>query len=152
MLLSGWARAAGLRVAIVRAKDASSLVRHATTCLRAELRAAGFDAVEVPAATEEDARDVIEEAGEGAGAFAALYLRPVANRPAIDVWIADSMTLKTSVRRIDVAAQKRGVASRAIALHAIELLRASLLEVRRRPQSETVRAQPAYDSEAHAYR
>src|SRR5262245_57380172 len=111
MLLSGWARAAGLRVALVRSPDATSLVRDATTHLASVLRAAGSDAVAVHAASEADARNAIEEAGEGAGAFATLYLRPVAERTAIDVWIADSMTLKTSVRRIDVVARKRAAAS-----------------------------------------
>ncbi len=47
MLLTGWARAAGLRVAVVRAPDAAPLVREATTRLGAVLLAAGFDTVEV---------------------------------------------------------------------------------------------------------
>jgi len=147
MLLSSLAIAAGLLVALVRAPDATSLVRDATTRLAAELRAAGFDAVDVDAETDADARDAIEEAAEGTGAFATLYLRPVEKRAAIDVWIADAMTLKTSVRRIEVAPRKRATSSRAVAAHALELLRASLLEVRRRPPMQS-----GYDHEAHASR
>ncbi len=143
MLLSGWAIAAGLRIALVNSPDATSLVKDATKRLGAELRAAGFDAVQVNAATAADARNAIEEAGEGA--FATLYLRSVEENTAIDVWIADSMTLKTSVRRIDVVERKKAAASRAVAAHAVDLLRASLLEGGRPSRS-------AYDHEAHAHR
>ena len=151
MLLSGWARAAGLRVALVRSPDATPLVRDATTRLAAELRAAGFDAVDVNVETAEDARDVMDDAASGAGAFATLCLRPVANRASIDVWIADAMSSTTSVRRIDAMARKKAASPRAIAVLALDLLRVSLLEAhaRKRPQ----RAQPSrYDHEAHAHR
>jgi hypothetical protein len=142
MLLSGWAIAAGLRIALVLSPDATSLVKDATKRLGADLRAAGFDAVQVNAATAADARSAIEEAGDGA--FATLYLRSVEENT-VDVWIADSMTLKTSVRRIDVAPRKKAAASRAVAAHAVDLLRASLLEGGRPSRS-------AYDHEAHAHR
>lgn len=147
MLLSGWALSAGLRVALVRAPDATALVSEATTHLAEVLRAAGFDAVDVIAETESDAREVMEEASSGAGAFATLYLRPVAQR-AIDVWIADEMTLNTRVSRIELGSKKKTAASsRAIASNALDLLRAALLEVRKRPQR-----MPRYDHEAHAHR
>jgi hypothetical protein len=140
MLLSGWARAAGLCVAIVRSPDATPLMREATTRLGAELLAAGFDTVEVDAPRQVDARGAIEEAGEGAGAFATLSLRPVARSKAIDVWISDLMTHKTSVRRIAVVVRKKGAASRAIAHRAVELLRASLLEVESPPPKAATRS------------
>ena len=71
------------------------------------------------------------------------------SRAAIDVCIADAMTLRTSVKRIDAVTRKKAASPRAIAVHALDLFRASLLEVRKRPQ----RAQPiGYDHEAHAHR
>jgi len=138
MLLTGWARSAGLRVAVVRATDATALVAEATTRLGAVLLAAGFDIVEVDARTEADARTAIEQAGEGARVFATLALQSVASGAVIDVWIADSMTQKTSVRRVTVAlrpGQPSPVGSREIALQGLELLRASLLEVDAPPAS-----------------
>jgi hypothetical protein len=170
MLLSGWARAAGLRVAIVRSPEATPRVRKATARLGAVLLAAGFDTIEVEAPREIDARGAIEQAGEGAGAFATLSLWPVARSSAIDVWIADSMTHKTSVRRIAGEVQKKPALPRLIALHAVELLRASLLEVespsakgdepspeptrRRAPRSrrQPTSARGHYQYESHASR
>jgi hypothetical protein len=137
MLLTGWARAAGLRVAVVRTPDAAPLVREATTRLGAVLLAAGFDTVEVAGKTETDARHAIEQAGQGARVFATLALWSVASSAAIDVWIADSMTQKTSVRRITIAMRSRSATSREIALQGLDLLRASLLELESPPSSWT---------------
>jgi hypothetical protein len=135
MLLTGWARAAGLRVAVVRSPDAAPLVREATTRLGAVLLAAGFDIVEVDARTEMEARRAIEQAGKGARVFATLALQSVANGTAIDVWIADSMTQKSSVRRVTIALPTEAATSREIALQGLDLLRASLLEVESPPSS-----------------
>jgi hypothetical protein len=135
MLLTGWARAAGLRVAVVRSPDAAPVVQRATTQLGAVLLAAGFDTVEVTAKTETDARCAIEQAGEGARVFATLALHSVASSAAIDVWIADSMTNKTSVRRITIATRSISANSREIALQGLDLLRASLLELESPPSS-----------------
>jgi hypothetical protein len=124
MLLNAWARAAGLRVAVVQAPDGTPFVRRGTKALSAVLLEAGFDAVEVAPGAETDARDAVECAGEGSYGVATLALRSVACGRAIDVWIADAMTQKTTVRRVTTPAR-----SREIALTALDLLRASLLEL-----------------------
>ena len=129
MVLTGWARAAGLRVAVVRASDSGPILREATMRLGGVLAAAGFDVVEVDGGPSADARNVIEGAGNGARVFAAVALRPVAESADIDVWIADSMTQKTSVRRVSLGGRRSAGTSREIALHALDLLRASLLEL-----------------------
>ncbi len=49
MFLTGWARAAGLRVTVIRTARGSSLLREANALLGAALIAAGFDAVEIHA-------------------------------------------------------------------------------------------------------
>jgi len=128
MLLSGWARAVGLRVAVVRAPDATPLVREATARLGVGLLAAGFDPIEVDADGHVDARRAIEVAGEAAGAFATMSLWPVPHSAAVDVWIADATTRETTVRRIAVVVRNRPAASRAIAVRAIELLRDGLVD------------------------
>ena len=132
MFLTGWAHAAGLRVAVVRAADATPLLHDATTRLGAVLLAAGFDLVEVDARTDAEARTPIESAGKGARMFAALALQSVASGVAINVRTANSVTQKTSVRQITIAPQ---ATSREIALQALDLLLASLLEVESRPAS-----------------
>ena len=52
------------------------------------------------------------------------------NRPAVDVWVSDRVTGKTLVKRLDVGKRPDGQTSSSLAIHAVELLRASLLEVR----------------------
>ena len=122
---------------VVRVPDAAPLVREATTRLGAVLVAAGFDTVEVEAQTETDVRCAVEQAGQGARVFATLALRSVESSAAIDVWIADSMTQKTSVRRVTIAMRTKSATSREIALQGLDLLRASLLEVESRPSPWT---------------
>jgi hypothetical protein len=152
MFLTGWARAAGLRVAIVRTRDAAPLVSEATTLLGAVLVAAGFDTMEVDARTANDARRAIEQGGDGTRVFATLALRPVASSTEIDVWIADSMTQKTSVRRVAVMTRNRSAASREVALQAVDLLRASLLELESPPSPSAKESSPLERAPVRAQR
>jgi hypothetical protein len=99
------ARAAS-RVVLVEAPDAS--LRDATSRLRGELAAAGFEVSEVSA-----------QAADDAGSFATVRLQRTASG-AIEVWVSDQLTAKTVVRRV-------------IAIRALELLRASLLEIESPP-------------------
>jgi hypothetical protein len=54
----------------------------------------------------------------------------VQNRPAVDVWVSDRITGKTLVKRVEVSGRATPDVTSALAIHAVELLRASLLEVR----------------------
>src|SRR5688572_5666371 len=118
---------AASRVTIVRppaidAEHAVTLVR-----LRAELGAAGFDVVDVDG-EDGDPRTQVEQ-GDTRDSFATIVLVPGAGGAAVDVWIADHVTRKTVVRTIRVAPTDRD-ASSLVAVRAVELLRASLLETR----------------------
>jgi hypothetical protein len=110
------ARAAS-RVVLVEAPDAS--LRDATSRLRGELAAAGFEVSEVSA-----------QAADDAGSFATVRLQRTASG-AIEVWVSDQLTAKTVVRRIGNRPRDR--APRVIAIRALELLRASLLEIESPP-------------------
>ena len=110
------ARAAS-RVVLVEAPDAS--LRDATSRLRGELAAAGFEVSEVSAPAADDA-----------GSFATVRLQRTATG-AIEVWVSDQLTAKTVVRRI--GSRPRDRAPRVIAIRALELLRASLLEIESPP-------------------
>lgn len=150
MVLTGWARATGLRVAVVRASDSGPTLREATARLVGVLAAAGFDAIEVDGGPSADARGVIEGAGNGARVFAAVALRPVAESADIDVWIADSMTQKTSVRRVSLGRRRSAATAREVALHALDLLRASLLELDA-PNARAEDSEPAATTRARTF-
>jgi hypothetical protein len=139
MLLTGWALGAGLRVAVVQASDATPLVRRGTKDLSAVLAAAGFDAVEVAPGAGNDARYDVERAGESANGVATLALRSVARSGDVDVWISDSITQKTTVRRVKTAKRTAPARSRDIALRALDLLRTSLLELESPPSPARAR-------------
>jgi hypothetical protein len=111
------ARAAS-RVVLVEAPDAS--LRDATSRLRGELAAAGFEVSEVSATAPADE----------ATSFATVRLQRTASG-AIEVWVSDQLTAKTVVRRIGNRPRDR--APRVIAIRALELLRASLLEIESPP-------------------
>jgi hypothetical protein len=114
------------RVAIVRTSASDRLLREASTRLRAELRDAGFDVVEVERAPG-DPREEVEQAEGTTDAFATVAMNRTTSGAAADIWISDHVTGKTVVRRLRVGAEPNAAA--VLAIRALELLRASLLEV-----------------------
>ncbi|XXX80884.1 hypothetical protein WMF30_19190 [Sorangium sp. So ce134] len=130
------AAAAASRVVIVEADADDPLVREAATRLRAELGAAGFEVVRVPRAVEGDARAALERAALDEGAFAAAAIFRAGAGATADLWIVDRVTQKTVVRTVEVAG---AAAPSVMAVRAVELLQASLLEANLR--ASTRRAQ-----------
>jgi hypothetical protein len=112
------------RVAIVRTASADALLREANTRLRAELLTAGFEVVDV-ASVPGDPRSGVERASEGS--FATVAMARTGTGALADVWISDHVTGKTVVRRLRVGTEPNAAAI--LAIRALELLRASLLEV-----------------------
>lgn len=92
----------------------------------AELEALGFHGVLLEPAAEAASRSSLEVAARKAGAIAAI--RAVPSERGVEVWIADRVTGKTVLREV---ASDGGAPDRddALALRAVELLRASLLEI-----------------------
>lgn len=109
-------------IAVVR--DAETDERTLTR-LRSELDALGLRVVEVSAPAEDRSPRGLERAAREAGAFAALRIVPWER--GIEVWIADRVTGKTVLRELVVAPGE--AADEVVALRAVELLRASLLEL-----------------------
>jgi hypothetical protein len=92
--------------------------------LRAELVSLGFE-VELALAPEvEPSRASLEQAAREAGAVAALRVR--ASRAGVEVWVMDRVTSKTVLREVVFTG---GDDEGLVAVRAVELLRASLLEV-----------------------
>ena len=91
--------------------------------VRAELQTLGFD-VEVIRAEAEPTRDALETAARTAGAVAALRVRT--SQKGVEVWVMDRVTGKTVLREVVTG---RPDDDAVVALGAVELLRASLLEI-----------------------
>jgi hypothetical protein len=114
------------RVTVVRTASSDPLIREANTRLRAELNAAGFEVVEVER-PRGSARDEVESASEETKSFATVTIERAGNGASADIWINDLVTGKTVVRRLSVGSESNAAA--VLAIRALELLRASLLEV-----------------------
>jgi hypothetical protein len=127
-------------VALEASARADRVLREAHTRLRAELLDAGFEVVDVDRPPG-DPRSEVEDAAPVASSFATVAMSRVANGAFADVWISDHVTGKTVVRRIEVGAGADATA--VLAIRALELLRASLLEVAsREPPSQPPMSAP----------
>jgi hypothetical protein len=93
--------------------------------LRAELEGLGFEVVEVTTTEALPDPESLEQIARDAGAFAAV--RITASRGGVEVWIADRVTGKTVLRELVVPPEES--VDEVVALRAVELLRASLLEL-----------------------
>jgi hypothetical protein len=120
------AQAARSQVTLIRTATEDPLLREASTRLRAELRGAGFDVVEVDR-TAGDSRILVEGTGDRKGSIATISIDRAGAGATADVWISDRVSGKTVVRRLRVGGGPR--AATVLAIRALELLRASLLEV-----------------------
>ncbi|WP_437281649.1 hypothetical protein WME90_14165 [Sorangium sp. So ce375] len=119
-------------MALVEAGADDALVREAATRLQAELGAAGFEVVRVVRAPEGDVRAELERAAKETGAFAAATIVRSRTGATADLWIVDRVTQKTVVRAVEAAG---AAAPSVMAVRAVELLQASLLEASlREPQ------------------
>jgi hypothetical protein len=128
IVLEATGRADGARssVALVRSSSGDHVLREARTRLRAELLDAGFEVVEVDRAPG-DPRSEVEDAAPATSGFATVAMSRAGDGAFADIWISDHVTGKTVVRRLEVGADPDAPA--VLAIRALELLRASLLEV-----------------------
>jgi hypothetical protein len=117
------------RVALVTIDASGSTA----TQLRDELTELGVEVVIVaPPEGQPTGRAPLERVARGAGAFAAIRIVP--SGAGVEVWVADRVTGKTVVREFIP-----GGSDDTVAVGAVELLRASLLEIhsaRRAPRGE----------------
>jgi hypothetical protein len=132
--------AAPTRVALVHAASPDPLEQRTLTRLRGELAAAGFEVTDM-ARRSDDARDAAEQEPPVTGVFATIAIVP-RTADAADIWVADRITGKTVVRRVEAGtASNRDVAA-ILAVRAVELLQASLLEAMQ-PAPREERSPPA---------
>jgi hypothetical protein len=116
-------------VVLVRPPTQSAIVTEAITRIRGELVADGFDVSVVNAPIGTDRALVLARANQqmSAAATIGLFLQPDAK--AAELWVIDRLTNKTVVRSIEMAQSPAASAPEVMARRAVELLRASLLEI-----------------------
>lgn len=130
------AAAAPSRLVVVQIAGEPRLVGDATRRLRAELTASGFEVITVDGKPGASLREAVEDAH--LSPVATLAIVSTDRGAAIDVWVADHLTGKTLVRRIDVQRREASV----LAIQAVELLRASLLEADHPPEETAISRLP----------
>jgi hypothetical protein len=156
VFFSGAVAAAASRVVLLRGPRDDGLMRQADTLLAAELRAAGFEVLLADRNPERDVRAEFEtvsarlspvvaalailpagastelgsaERSRSRGGLGTLSGSPSEGDGAVELWLADRVTGKLVIRRIETPGGRREGSAADIAVRAVELLRGSLLEV-----------------------
>jgi hypothetical protein len=123
LLFAGVAGAA-TRVVILD-PGGSGALREAVTRTEAELASEGFEVLVRPH-EEGEPRRVLDAAAARYGADAAIALDGAGGLA--EIWVTDRLTGKTVVRTIDVRSETAAEQPRILAIRAVELLKASLVE------------------------
>jgi hypothetical protein len=121
--------AAATRVALVRPSPASPAVSEALTRIEGELAAEGFDVVLVDPATGAPTDAANDAAPDEAGAQASISFVVDTTARTAELRVVDRLTNKAVVRRTPIDATNASRAAEVLAVRAVELLRASLLEL-----------------------
>ncbi len=148
LLVAGIAAAATApvpRVVLVRPPAAPPAVTEALVRLRGELLAAGFEAEVVEQPLGGDVRDSLERLlpPNGSSATALVAVVASAEPGSAELWVIDRVTGKTVVRRVNAGTAGASRAAEVLAVRAVELLRASFLELAVAPPSEAAPPAPA---------
>jgi hypothetical protein len=152
---SAVASAEPARVVLVRPGAADPSIAEALIRIRGELVADGFDVVlaDASAASAPRSAEVDVAQQRGSAALIGMSLEPDAQ--AAELWVVDRLTSKTLTRRIDIRGEPRARMAEVLAVRAVELLRASLLELLMASRRSAEGASPppvASDARRHASR
>jgi hypothetical protein len=144
---AAWAAAAPApRVVLVRPPAAPASVAEALVRLRGELLAAGFEAEVVELPLGADVRESLERlmppTENGASATALVAVVASADPGSAELWVIDRVTGKAVVRRVNAGTADSSRAAEVLAVRAVELLRASFLELAVAPPNEEAPSVP----------
>jgi hypothetical protein len=115
------------RVLLVYPAEAEPSVSTALVRVRGELVADGFEVLLVSAQPATSSAAAMAEAQSDSGsATVGLFLN--ADGTSAELWVVDKLTNKTVVRHLSTASEPTSQLSEVLAMRAVELLRASLLE------------------------
>jgi hypothetical protein len=115
------------RVVLVRPPNSDEVLVEAFNRLRAELRLQNFDVVVVDADPTLGSPESVGNAAQREDAFAGISITRRAGATSADVWIADRVTGKTTMRTLALRSQRE--APSVLAVRAVDLLRSSLREI-----------------------
>lgn len=136
-LRTGGGQALASTVVLVRPPAPSAVAAEATVRVRGELVAAGFDVQVIDAPPGVDIRTALEDAATGPEVEAVVAIlgderkrNPLTDskKDSAELWVIDRVTGKTVVRRVDTEPGSLRSAEM-LSIRALELLRASFLEV-----------------------
>jgi hypothetical protein len=113
---------------LLDARSDGAQQREALVRVSAELRAAGFRVVFVERGAR-PVKDALTDALAAQGALAAISLEELGEGRGVEVWVNDRATGKLSIRTLE-SSEPASV----LAVRAVELLRASLLELKHPPK------------------
>ncbi len=135
------------RVVLVRPAAAPPSVGEALARLRGELVAAGFQADVIDLPLGADVRASLEHLAppiaRGQSATALVAVVASADPGIAELWVIDRVTGKTVVRRVSAPAAEPTRVAEILAVRAVELLRASFLELAIAPSTEATAPAPA---------
>jgi hypothetical protein len=126
-VLFGTKAAHAERVALIKPDSGDPVLVDAFNRLKAELDIHHFDAEVVDANLSDAPADKLAEIAQRAGALASIAFVHHGSNASVDVWLADRVSGKTSMRRLEVG--RSSDAASLLSIRAVDLLRASLLEV-----------------------
>ncbi len=143
------ADAEGPRVLLVRPTAAVKEVSAALVRVQGELVADGFEVVSLEVAPGATSASAMQQA-ESSSTSTTVGLFLSADGKSAELWVVDRLTNKTVVRRVATGDEAETTLPEVLALKAVELLRASLLELVVERNAAAARSKQALLAEEHA--
>jgi hypothetical protein len=137
LFLGPAARANPSRVVVIRPPATDQVTAEAIHRVAGELVAAGFEVAFLDASPERDARAQLAAAAERLDPVATFAIFPLREGGAAEVWLTDRTSGKTVIQRIETRSISPSHVSAVLAVRAVEVLRASFLDLRPKRESET---------------
>ena len=121
------------RVVVARPANADAITTEALVRVTGELEAAGFEAVTIQVAPGADERTTAETIGQDMNPVAAFAIFPGSKagngQMTAEIWVSDRQKGKATVQRMRVDPQDADRGATVLAVYAVELLKASLVEL-----------------------
>jgi hypothetical protein len=121
------------RVVVARPADADAVTIEALARVSGELEAAGFDIRALPVSRNADARSTVESIGRDWDPVAAFAIfpgpPPAGGGATAEIWVSDRLAGRATVQRLLVDPRNANRSAAVLAVHAVELLKASLAEL-----------------------
>ncbi|HKQ68836.1 MAG TPA: hypothetical protein VJT73_05825 [Polyangiaceae bacterium] len=125
-MLLGATAARAERVVLVRPAHTDAVLVEAFNRLNAELRLLAFDVMVIDTNADTSSPEALEDAAKKAEALASISLARRGTKTAVDVWIGDRTSGKTTIRTLEPSSGQD--VPNVLAIRAVDLLRTSLRE------------------------